>query len=650
MMIKKKQRYKDYDKVFGVFKYTSTPIEWFEHLKREIDESLAWPTVYRRKKWNQRIYEKWISVYNEFLDYVQEIGDTEEGLNEAVTWYHTTCLQDIELFALNYTVPKNGLPPFLAEWQVKVITKFIKTFKIAGLCSRKLGKSFSMAVAVLFFMVNGNIRGKVAREHHVRVFAPKKRQLFIRQDVNRIMRRMKFWNEEWILEDNTDKYHKGRFSIEHLEFGRTYSTFVGDGLAQTASKGRAATGEMGDTFICDEFGQILQESLGVAIIPMMADAYSLKRLGLIGTPTLDINPDLKSYWDSLVEDDSVFTFSYDWVYGVKTGCIPKEYMKMVAKGLIPGEENTYVPCPFMQQYGMCVKMLNDDTIRINENDNKLRYKDIDEDYEEAWSCDECCLLNKIFVEEYCADFAKADFRYWPIERLKSLADPSLQLYERPEWFDRKKENPELYVGIDFGSQAFPTEIILGEKIGRELWIRGYHQIPNVGKEEKKKVKDNMDPVLAECRDWLAPFQPWIKKMFIDVTGDKWKTLSVRVRKYFPSHKIFRNETSKEKGYMGIHYDIHYNNFMKKNLRDKIRVGWIHIPKREPFYSRFLWQMEHCKVEPKEGNLFSFKEPTSGGRRIDVLDAMSFISLAISSDARGSGSACNTIKINKRGGK
>lgn len=640
-------KYKEYDRVFGTFRYSVTPMSWFKNLKDEIETSLEKPTIKRRADWNRRIYEKWAKVYNEFLEYGKQLGGTTKDKDEAVTWYHTICLQDVELFALNYTLPKNGLPPFLAEWQVELLDAIIEVKRVAGLTSRKIGKSFGAAVVTLFLLVNGSITKGKAREHHVRIFAPKKRQLFIRDDVNRVMRRMRFWAEEWILEHNPDKYHEGRFSEENLVFGRTYSTMKGDGLAQTSSKGRAATGEMGDTFIVDEFGQVLQSALNMAIIPMMADAYSPKRLCLLGTPTLDINPDLKTYWESLKDDETFKTFSYDWVYGVETGCILADYMKMVFRGAIKGEEATYVPCPFGQNLGKCAKMEEfGEGVRIDEETKEIKYPG-DEGYEDSWQCDECCMLNKTFVEEYGADFAKADFRYWPVERLKTLADASMNLYETPAWIP-KGGTAELYAGIDFGSQAYPTEIVIGEKVGREMFIRAYKQIPPLTSDEKRKPNENLDPMLQKCQEFLAPFQKYIKKIYLDVTGDKWKVFTERIKMFFPRSKIWLNEIAVKNGYLGVYVDGPTNAEMKRYLKLLINMGWIHIPKKEPFWSRFLWQVEHCVVKESAAGYPSFKEPTKGQKRIDLLDAMGFLCISMNDKMSGGNNACNTIVVGHGG--
>ena len=641
--------YKDYDRVFGEFHDATTPREWFENLKVEIEESLKWPTVERRRKWNNRIYEKWVLIYNEFLEYVRLNGDIEGGVDEAVTWYHTTCLQDIELFALNYTLPQNGLPPFLAEWQVELANALITKYRVAGLTSRKIGKSFSGAVVTLYLLVNGSIRGGVSRGHHVRMFAPKKRQLVIREEVNNILRRSRFWAEEWILKDNKkDKYHSGIFSEEKLVFGRNNSSMKGDSLAQTSSKGRAATGEMGDSFIVDEFGQIVQESFNMAILPMMADAYSIKRLCLLGTPTLDINPDLKNYWRMLKEDPLFKCFSHDWVYGVETGCILSSYMEMVFNGMIKGEEATYVPCPFGQKYGKCAKMAEfKEGVRIDEQTFEFKYPG-DEGYDDSWECDECCLMNKTFVEEYGADFAKADFRYWPVERMKSLGDASMNFYDAPIWVP-KDGTAELYVGIDFGSQAYPTEIVVGEKVGNELYIRAYHQIPPLTVDEKKIPKENLDPTLEKCKEFLAPFQKYIKKIYLDITGDKWKTFTERVKLFFPRNKIWLNEISIKNGYLGVYVDGPFNAEMKRYLKLMINMGWLHIPRREPFFSRFIWQMEHCVVKETSQGYMSFKEPTKGLKRIDLLDAMGFLCISMNSKLNKGEGVCNTISVGTLGG-
>jgi len=104
---------RDYKRKFGKFSYENTDADWFQQLEEEIMEAFELPTHsrwYRNHK--RKILEKWQGVYSSFLEYSKEVSP-----DEAVTWYHTQCIDDPELFALNYIRPDNGLPMFLLEWQ-----------------------------------------------------------------------------------------------------------------------------------------------------------------------------------------------------------------------------------------------------------------------------------------------------------------------------------------------------------------------------------------------------------------------------------------------------------------------------------------------------------------------------------------------------
>src|SRR6056297_3143703 len=114
----------EYERLFGKFRYSVTGIEWFQDQKELIEKSYRFPTAsltYRIHK--KRIYDKWRAVYDKFLEYVRILGKkpSVDELDDVVTWYHTKCIDDPELFAINYCLADNGLPPFPTEWQSELM-------------------------------------------------------------------------------------------------------------------------------------------------------------------------------------------------------------------------------------------------------------------------------------------------------------------------------------------------------------------------------------------------------------------------------------------------------------------------------------------------------------------------------------------------
>lgn len=615
---------------YGKFKYENTPIEWFEELHDGILQIYERETTYVRKKWNQRILNKWEGVYHEFLKMAGSVRESE--LDGPVTWYHNQCLPSIVLFGLSYVITDNGFPMFVAPWQYEFM-KDVEIYEdIAGLMSRKLGKTELLKMAVLKKMIKPKNIGAI---EHVRMFAPKERQLFLRDRINRMLRRSRFFQEEFIMEKNTDKYKRGRFSDTNLEFGRNGSTMIGAGLAQSASGGRSATGEAGTFFVLDEFGQVEQKAIDIAITPMLIDAYSDKKLARLGTPTLDINPDMKSYWKRLQTDPQVKDFSYDWVYGVQTGCIPKKAMMKIAH-----EKN--IPCPFMLAHGICGKEMLTDA-RMNEMTNKITYP-WEEGYDKCWKCNDVCLIDGSFVEEYCADFGQPSESFWDMDMIRATGNPALRWIDRPE----KEYKPEYFLSVDFGHLTYPTQAILAEnKDGKMIKRKVLEILPKSETRAQSDNKKYAQPILKRLHDEFDVFEPYIKEYYFDITGDRYGYLSYDIVngfddvRGFPRNKIHRNQTTldmkknKNVELWGIWVSGEWNSERKKDLRTAFYMNMVESPMLEPFWTDYLWEFENCKPALTANEQYwTFKEPKNGKKRIDMLDAESYLTLGMDFNRKG----------------
>ena len=601
---------------YGKFSYENTPHDWFSDLEDGVRKMLERKTTYSRKKWNERIFNKWNDTYHEFLKMAAR--EPKDMLDGPITWYHNQCLASPTLFALSYTLSDNGFPMFLAPWQYEFLLEVEKYDDIAGLMSRKLGKSEVMKVVVLKKMVKPKSIGAI---EHVRIFAPKERQLFLRDRINRMLRRSQFFQEEFIMEKSEDKYTRGRFSDTYLEFGRNGSTMIGAGLAMTSSGGRSATGEAGTFFVLDEFGQVEQKAIDIAITPMLLDAYSDKTLARLGTPTRDVNPDMKTYWLRLVADPEVRTFAYDWVYGVKTGCIPQEAMRKVAR-------DKGINCPFLMSWGICGPEFVGEDVRIDTETGFLTYPH-EEGYANCWSCDECCKRDGTFVEEYCADFSEFGGGYWPLSMIERSFSNDYTFWKGVV---PKNYAPKLVVAADLGMMYSYCQALVGELFGNRLIVRDWKEIEPLNKSGEKFDVEKGNIIFKKLADFFEPYSEFIKGYYIDITGEKLGTLSQAMVNYFPKHKIYRNETSKEKGYWGVYIgNDAYNTELKENLRTCFEIPeMITLPNDDKFRTNIMWEFENCQIK-RTPNGLKFGEPKSGRRTIDLIDTLSMLVIPI--DAR-----------------
>lgn len=489
----------------------------------------------------------------------------------------------------------------------------------------------AMKVFTLRAMIDPRMR------RHVRMFAPKERQLFLRDDVIRFLKHSMFFQEEYILERSSNKYERGRLTEQYVEFGRVGSTLKGAGLAQESSEGRAATGEKGTDFVIDEFGQIKQKAIDMSIMPMFADAYSDKKLIRLGTPTLDINPDMKNYWARLKDNYDIKTFSYDWVYGVKTGCIPKAYVKKIFS------ENLYIPCPFAQIWGICGKQQIGKDVRIDEETGFLCYP-WEKGYNQCWKCDDVCKLNNSFLEEYDATFGSPSVDFWDMDIIRSSGDPTLHFIERPP----NSYNPEYYLSVDFGHLTFPTQAVLAEWTGDKMVKRKHIEIsPKSETRKQSKNKRYARPILKKLHDEFDIFEPYIKQYYFDITGDRYGYLSYDLVdgfddiRGFPRRKIYRNDSvknmkeTKNVELWGIWVDGPWNSERKKDLRTAYNMGMVVNPQVEPFWSDIIWEFENCRPALTQNEQYwTFKEPKNGRRRIDLVDVDSYLTLGMDFNRRG----------------
>ena len=622
----------DYDRKFGKFRYSVTGEDWFNQLEEDIYKSFYRKDLgdlylgteshrYRGKK--EKLLHKWEKVYEAFKDYRKDVKP-----DEAVTWYHTLCLQDFDLYCLNHVRPDSGLPMFPTEWQsefAKAIEEYDSAF---SLDSRKIGKTCNLQGLAPYWMCNGR--------EHVRLFAPTDDQLLVRTDVIDNIQTNDFLYEEFVIGTSDLRRKQGRVTLETVQFGRNGSTFFGTTLSQKGKAGgKSKVGAKGTRFLVDEWGLVEDRIFNTVILPMTADAFTRKKIAGFGTATLDVNPNMREIWQDYVDNPKIFTIMIPWTTGVRQGAIRREYMTDAFK-------KNHVPCQSGLRYGICIRdWVKDINVGIYEKTGKLVYPH-EKDYPKSWKCDESCYLNKSFAEEHWAKFVRDRTEFWPMNLIRMSGKPDLDWWQHVP----RGKTPFLVGAVDFGALMYPTQAGIGEVIDGKLILRKHLEI-RPRSETRKNDPRIAYPIVKELHQFFDKFDPYIHQYYFDITGDKFGLLSEMLTKTtdgmkpFKRSKIYCNETlaakNKERNtrLAGIWVSGEYNgNVLKENLRTQFLARNIEVPMREPFWSMYIHEFEHCIVEPTRGETYkTFIPPKGSHRRIDILDMMSFMALAIHNKSR-----------------
>jgi len=280
-----------------------------------------------------------------------------------------------------------------------------------------------------------------------------------------------------------------------------------------------------------------------------------------------------------------------------------------------------IPCPFLQYYGKCGPYVAGPEVRIDEETGKLKYPG-DLDYNKAWKCDESCLLNSHFVEEYCAMFSEERGSWWPLYNIKNSGDPYLSFIKKPQ------PGKDYIVAVDWGRLYNATQVGVWETDGKQITLRAYKEFEP--SRVTKEVAQTIKPMFKAVRDFLFPFDEQTLRYYFDITGDKNGLFGdLLINGYanvpgFKKSKIVRNETAEKNKTWGLWCanDV-FNSDLKQNLKSQFLANNIHVPQKQPFWDNYIWEFEHCQVEKTGSGHLTFKEPKKGRRGIDILDMCSF---------------------------
>ena len=171
------------------------------------------------------------------------------------------------------------------------------------------------------------------------------------------------------------------------------------------------------------------------------------------------------------------------------------------------------------------------------------YKE-DEDYPIAWSCDDCCMLDKPFVEEYTATFCKTSQDFWDMSLIELSGNPNLRFHTKPT-----NPNGKYICSADFGLHRYPTEIGIWEVEGNHIRLEAYKQIVPLSEKHRSTTSHpKYDPIIFELHEFTEPYDKQIVQYYFDVTNnDRVSELLIdgvsngsAEYKGYPRNKIFRN--------------------------------------------------------------------------------------------------------------
>jgi hypothetical protein len=392
-------------------------------------------------------------------------------------------------------------------------------------------------------------------------------------------------------------------------------------------------GEKATDIIVDEIGQVRKEVREVVIDDMMADAYSEKRMTLMGTPDKLINPYLEVEWEEKQLDPDIGTFTMDIWEGVRQGCIAPDYVRDRFKSL-------RIQCPWGRYVGICGKEWGKgpyETYTLGSDDDfrfKFTYTGGEDERFKGWECNDCCLLNPTFLVENLGRFPDIADVFFPKPFREHCADK-----EHPYNVSvpNPREGAKYVMGIDFGAGVNPTQITVWEIIGHQLRLNYWREVPVVEAEHMDGTR-SYDPAIHWVQDTYEAYgigaANQIKRIYPDATtiGQQVTNDLTKGKGAIPKAKIFCNKSKEKggKGWLGVWCDGPYKSMMMVNYQKQMMDGCLEVSRQEPFWS--MWMFEHDGIQvAKAGNenYLKFSEPPGGS--IDLVDSCALACLELSDE-------------------
>ena len=279
-----------------------------------------------------------------------------------------------------------GNPLILAKWQLEFGELMDQKQWCASFCSRKVGKSTLIALRTLFEACKKKSR-------RIIVISPTENQNFVIQMIRSFIAKSKRF-QDIFMNTKTSSSAKLRITLDN------YSEIISRSIG-AQSMGELIRGEFATGLVIDEIGDFPKQVYSQIIVPAISDAYSKKSFYIIGTPKLNVNPDLDVTWERWQSDDTWGSMSIDYIEGVAQGCLTMDAVE----------------------------------------EAKLE------------------MTTEEFEMEYCAKFPKQTGRYFTKWVLRKAHDPDAKWYSAPE----RRDGRTYVMAVDWGQVHDRTQILVAER-------------------------------------------------------------------------------------------------------------------------------------------------------------------------------------------
>jgi len=508
-----------------------------DKIKAVVDESWA------PEQWQQRK-----EVYKDVRDILVENYRFEDIYLALYNNFPAWCAAFID--------DDSGKPLIPSQWQTEFFNNFRDYQYLFALCSRKIGKSTNMAAIVAHILCG-------FQKERVVCFAPTHGQDFIFKKARKYVTDNAYLKETFIDSDTT----------EFMVAKGTGTEIVNRSLAITTG-GETARGEYATIILVDEVQSIPPYIMNQIIMPIAADAYSDKKVALIGTPNDVTNLDLESLYYGWEATDPLKYKSCEidcWV-GIEQGCILESWV--------------------ISQF----KVLSEDEFRM----------------------------------EYGAKFPLRSQRYFPPAIFESIRAP-YGFYDRPDTRYR------YLMTVDWAQQNDNTEILIGEYDSHTNRLRYplsivYRPDDTLVDDELITYRDKVEAA-KRCATqfgvtWVCPDSTTSQISLTNMLTENYKDPKTgRVSKGIPQRFFYGYDKTKKPANQRLGYiaSASLNSDTWTNHRDQIMQGNILLPEYEyEFTKRYIRQHVELQQTQNSKGLVTLKEQRGGKK--DLAVAAAYMSL------------------------
>lgn len=540
------------------------------------------------------------STKSQFRDRSEKLGRLGDILASDLssTDKMAAIMSDFDLFCIVFIRLDDMRPMFPAIWQSEVVKIVEKHEENLFIEARKVGKSAILSAYCMWKMVT-------TPGTRIVIFAPTQDQLFVMEDVYK-----GFMRNSWLMDNFVRPNKGGTFGREYIRLGANESEAISSNLAQQQDAD-TKRGQKGSIILVDEIQSVFKGIKSVVIEPMLADAYTKKKIIMVGTPKKTINPDLENDWNVAQKSEYIGTHHVNRWDSVIQGVTTPSYVRLRFRSL-------HINCPWGLYHGICGKRWYPDE----------SYSDPGGPYD-RWECDEVCMQNEDFVAEDMGEFPSIAGKFFPKPYMHACGDP------RAVWLTHAMPGEQYVIGVDYGLLMNPTQIVVLRVTGNLLTLVNWREIPPVSTDEQSRSGSrSYDPVVKAVKETYARFsggRNQVRWLFVDATQPGLQVTHdlTKGERPIPAGRIWSNKSSENKGVKGVWFSGPYKDQMMQNYRKIIMDGRLIVPLMEPFWTKFLTEHDNVQVEPVGGvqNYLKFQPPRGGS--IDIIVALSLAALILS---------------------